>query len=55
MTLCHLAKIYAPSLNGPQDVATHLGHLGLILRAPTSARYGVRPRVSRPVWARYGL
>jgi hypothetical protein len=24
-------------LNSPRDVATHLGHLGLILRAPTRA------------------
>lgn len=40
------------SLNSPRDVATHLGHRGLIFRAPMSACKGVWAWVSRPVWAR---
>jgi hypothetical protein len=41
-------------LNSPRDVATHLGHRGLIFCAPMSACKGVWPWVwvSRPVWAR---
>ena len=42
-----------PSLNSLRDVATHGGrHLGLIFLAPMSVCQGVRPLVSRPVWAR---
>jgi hypothetical protein len=38
-----------------RDVATHRGHRGLIFRAPIKASSGVRPLVSRPVWARSSL